>query len=72
MSAANKQIYIPELRITGSYVEEVGTDTDKIIYPGKSFDVTLTAEDFTNAEDYHTIWLALSKAVKNKLSNNGT
>ena len=71
MSAANKQIYIPELRIVGSYVEEVGNDTDKIIYPGKSFDVTITAEDFTNPEDYHTIWLALSKAVKNKL-NNGT
>jgi hypothetical protein len=65
--AANKQIYIPEIRIKGSFMEEIGSVEDKVMYPGQAFDVSLSADDFENAEEYHTAWISITKAVKTKL-----
>jgi hypothetical protein len=69
MPADNKQIYIPNLHVNGTFIEEVGATQDKVVYPGAVFDVKLTMEDFENPEDYHTVWIAITKAVKAKLNN---
>lgn len=68
MSASTKQVYIPELHIKGSFIEELGSEVDKLIYPGGPFEMTLTAEDFDDQEAYHSTWIAVTKAVKNKLA----
>jgi hypothetical protein len=65
--SSNKQIYIPSLVIKGSYVEEIGSAENRVVYPGEPFELTLSAEDFKNSEDYHTVWISLTKAVKEKL-----
>jgi hypothetical protein len=70
MSAANKQIYIPEISIKGSFMEEIGGVEDKVMYPGPTFDVSLSADDFANAEEYHTTWINITRAVKTKLTKN--
>lgn len=68
MSASNKQIYIPLVNIKGSFVEEIGNDKDRIVYPGGSFDITLSAEDFSDPEEYHSTWISITRAVKHKLN----
>ena len=70
MAAANKQIYIPEISIKGSFMEEIGSIEDKVMYPGSAFNVSLSADDFSNAEEYHTTWINITRAVKNKLNKN--
>jgi hypothetical protein len=70
MAESSKQIYIPAISIKGYYVEEVGAEKDRVVYPGGFFDVELDIEDFQNLEDYHTAWIALTRAVKTKLSKN--
>jgi hypothetical protein len=70
MAESSKQIYIPSISIKGYYVEEVGAEKDRVVYPGGFFDVELDIEDFQNLEDYHTVWIALTRAVKTKLSKN--
>lgn len=70
MSGTNKQIYIPTISIKGSYVEEIGGSDDRVIYPGIPFDISLSAEDFQNPEEYHTVWINITRAVKTKLSKN--
>lgn len=72
MSEPTKQIYIPAISIKGSFVEEIGGKDDKIMYPGPLFDVSLSAEDFQNAEEYHTTWINITRAVKTKLTKNAT
>ena len=67
MAVTNKQIYIPSLVVKGSYVEELGTQEDRIVYPGQKFDLSISAEDFESAEDYHTTWINITRAVKSKL-----
>jgi hypothetical protein len=67
MTVTNKQIYIPSLVVKGSYVEELGSQEDRIVYPGKKFDLSLSAEDFDSLEDYHTTWINITRAVKSKL-----
>jgi hypothetical protein len=64
-----KQIYIPTLRVRGTYIEELGGADDLLLYPGKSFELELCEEDFENAEDYHTVWIAATQAVRKKLKN---
>ena len=64
-----KQVFIPSIKITGTYLEELGAEGDRILYPGGAFDITLTSEDFENPEDYHAVWIAITKAVKKKLQN---
>jgi hypothetical protein len=64
-----KQIYIPSLNVKGTYIEEIGGGKDKVIYPGKSLEVELTIDDFENAEEYHNTLIAITRAVKNKLTN---
>ena len=64
-----KQIYIPQLKIDGTYIEEIGGGEDLTAYPGESFSVSLSMEDFASREEYHSIWIGISKAVKKKLSN---
>jgi hypothetical protein len=64
-----KQIYIPSLKIKGTYLEEIGGEKEKITYPGKSIEVELTAEDFLSEEDYHSAWIIITRAVQKKLSN---
>ena len=64
-----KQIYIPKLNIDGTYIEEIGGGADLTAYPGEAFSVSLSMEDFASREEYHTIWISISKAVKKKLSN---
>lgn len=68
MASVNKQIYIPEINIKGTFVEEIGGSEDKIMYPGTSFDISLSAEDFSNQEEYHTTWINLTRAVKSKIA----
>ena len=65
--SANKQIYIPSIVVKGSFVEEIGSAENRVVYPGKSFEISLCADDFKNSEDYHTIWINITKAVKEKL-----
>jgi hypothetical protein len=72
MSGTNKQIYIPKISITGSYVEEIGSQEERLIYPGTPFDITLSAEDFANPEEYHTVWINITRAVKTKLTRHAT
>lgn len=72
MAGSTKQIYIPTVQIKGYYVEEVGSSTDKVVYPGGSFELSLAIDDFENSEEYHTAWIALTRAVKNKISKNAT
>lgn len=67
---ATKQIYIPAVQIKGSFVEEVGGADDRVVYPGVPFDISLTAEDFENPEEYHTTWINITRAVKSKLRKN--
>lgn len=70
--AANKQIYIPSINIKGSFMEEIGGAEDKIAYPGDSFDLSLSLEDFQNPEEYHTTWINITRAVKAKLTKHAT
>lgn len=72
MSGSPKQIYIPAINIKGYYVEEVGGGEDRVVYPGKSFDLSLDINDFQDPEEYHTTWIALTRAVKAKLINDVT
>jgi hypothetical protein len=69
MSDNIKQIYIPAISIQGSFVEEIGGGEDKIVYPGAQFNISLSAEDFENSEEYHATWINLTRAVKAKLKN---
>jgi len=64
-----KQIYIPELKIEGTYIEEVGGGEDLITYPGEPFAVDLSIDDFASREEYHSTLISISRAVKKKLSN---
>jgi hypothetical protein len=70
--AANKQIYIPSINIKGAFMEEIGGADDKIAYPGESFDISLSLEDFLNSEEYHTTWINITRAVKAKLNKHAT
>ena len=70
MSSANKQVYIPNICIKGSFVEEVGGSEDRIVYPGETFELNLSAGDFLDPEEYHTTWISITRAVKTKLSKN--
>jgi hypothetical protein len=70
MAESSKQIYIPSISIKGYYVEEVGAEKDRLVYPGGFFDIELDIKDFQNQEDSHTAWIALTRAVKNKLNKN--
>jgi hypothetical protein len=51
-------------------MEEIGGVEDKVMYPGPTFDVSLSADDFANAEEYHTTWINITRAVKTKLTKN--
>lgn len=64
-----KQIYIPTLKVKGTYIEEIGGENDKVLYPGQTFELGLTQEDFESEEDYHNTWIAVTRAVKKKLKN---
>ena len=64
---AAKQVYIPKINLTGTYIEELGTATDKICYPGSTFSVEICLEDFEDKEEYHTAWIAITKAAQKKL-----
>lgn len=64
-----KQIYIPSLKVRGTYIEEIGGEHDKVLYPGQTFELELSQEDFENEEDYHTTWIAVTRAVKKRLKN---
>jgi hypothetical protein len=70
MATASKQIYIPSLRVDGSFVEEVGGTDDRVVYPGEAFTSTISAADFSDPEEYHTVWIAITRAVRNKLNKN--
>jgi hypothetical protein len=72
MSDTIKQVYIPELNITGAFMEEIGSAEDRVIYPGVPFDVKLSAEDFSDPEEYHATWISVTRAVKAKLNKNAT
>jgi hypothetical protein len=64
-----KKVYIPNLNVCGTFIEEIGTETDKTLYPGTSFEICLSQEDFENSEEYHTVWISLTKAAQKKLNN---
>lgn len=64
-----KQIYIPTLKVKGTYIEEIGGENDKVLYPGQTFEMDLKQEDFESEEDYHNTWIAVTRAVKKKLKN---
>lgn len=64
-----KQIYIPTLKVKGTYIEEIGGENDKVLYPGQTFELDLKQEDFESEEDYHNTWIAVTRAVKKKLKN---
>jgi len=64
-----KQIYIPSLRVKGTYIEEIGSTQDRVLYPGKTVDLELNQADFDNEEDYHNTWIAVTRAVKKKLKD---
>ena len=72
MSASNKQIYIPFVNIKGAFMEEIGNDKERIMYPGTSFDISLSAEDFSDPEEYHTTWINITRAVKTKLNKDAS
>jgi hypothetical protein len=72
MASTNKQIYIPAINIRGSFIEEIGNTEDRVIYPGVPFDLSLTAEDFANPEEYHTAWISITRAVKSKLNKHAS
>lgn len=72
MSASNKQIYIPSIVVKGSFIEEIGSSEDRLIYPGEQFNLNLSAEDFANSEEYHATWINITRAVKSKLLKNAT
>jgi hypothetical protein len=63
-----KQIYIPSLRVRGTYIEELGGESDRVLYPGEAFELDLSEKDFENKEDYHSTWIAVTNAVKKKLN----
>lgn len=63
-----KQVYIPALKIKGTFIEEVGQEGERTMYPGKEFTLDLAVDDFDSEEDYHTVWIAITKAVKKKLT----
>lgn len=65
----SKQIYIPFIVVKGSFIEELGSTDNRVIYPGKSFEITLDLNDFKDSEDYHKAWISITKAVKEKLNN---
>lgn len=62
-----KQVYIPNLTVSGTFVEEIGSAEDKVCYPGSLFSVDICLEDFDDPEDYHRVWIALTKATQKKL-----
>jgi hypothetical protein len=64
-----KKIYIPELKVRGNFLEELGTSSENTLYPGDFFEVSLAKDDFENEEDYHTVWINLTKAAQKKLQN---
>ena len=64
-----KQIYIPFLRVRGTYIEELGGASDRVLYPGEAFELDISEKDFENKEDYHNTWIAVTKAVKKKLKD---
>jgi hypothetical protein len=66
-----KKIYIPALNISGAYIEEIGTTEEKTLYPGEPFEISITKEDFDDLEEYHAVWITLTKAVQRKLKNAG-
>jgi hypothetical protein len=70
MASENKQVYIPSISIRGSFVEEIGGGLDKIVYPGEAFELDISANDFSDPEEYHTTWICITRAVKNKLNKN--
>jgi hypothetical protein len=70
MSSTNKQVYIPNIKVKGSFVEEIGGEQDKIVYPGAEFQLDLSADDFSDPEEYHTTWISITRAVKTKLNKN--
>lgn len=72
MAGKSKQIYIPSINIKGYYVEEIGGDKDRVVYPGGSFDISLDITDFENSEEYHSAWIAITRAVKSKLNNDAS
>ncbi len=51
-------------------MEEVGGAQDRIVYPGEEFELNLSANDFSDPEEYHTTWISITRAVKTKLSKN--
>jgi hypothetical protein len=69
---ANKQIYIPTIKVSGSFMEEIGSSDDRIFYPGEDFSTELKPEDFKDVEEYHSVWIILTRAVKLKLANHAT
>ena len=72
MSTSTKQVYIPTLKITGSFMEEIGGSADRVIYPGKTFSLDLAPEDFKDSEEYHSVWISITKAVKSKLTKDAS
>jgi hypothetical protein len=64
-----KKIYIPALNISGAYIEEIGTNSETTLYPGEAFEIAITKEDFADLEEYHAVWISLTKVVQRKLEN---
>lgn len=67
-----KKIYIPALNISGAYIEELGTNGETTLYPGEPFEVCIKKEDFADLEEYHAVWISLTKVVQRKLKNVST
>lgn len=65
--ADTKRVFIPNLHVKGSLLEVNGSIDDGAVYPGKSFGIVLTADDF-EGEEYHTVWIAITKATQRKLA----
>ena len=61
---------MPAISIKGSFIEEIGSSEDRLIYPGEPFDLSLSADDFSNPEEYHATWINITRAVKAKLNKN--
>jgi len=53
-------------------MEEIGGSADRVIYPGKTFSLDLAPEDFKDAEEYHSVWISITKAVKSKLTKDAS
>jgi hypothetical protein len=65
-----KQIYIPQVSIEASIIEEVGGGADRVVYPGESKSLVLRESDFENKEEYHTAWIILTRAAQRKIAQN--